>query len=489
MTTGGTRRLLKKPPAAAKPGKAAKAFDSTMVEGGENDSNSQRSFEEWMKIAADNNINTGNTWNLALIDYFHDMSVLRDKEGGNSIDFQKASCTLDGCVKIYTSRVDSVDAETRKLLQSLVCRSNETIEPSQAESDEKQRIKAKSHKHTKTLVEDASELEVKNLESDFNVDPLFKKTAAGFDEGGATGLLLNHLMVSCSGRILFDSSDDLSALHQEAPAELGSIAFEALRMQYCGSLAAMMDRQICPTFASFRFDGDSFDLPSISIEYDTKAYDEYVVPSSSLELPSTGPDDDGDMAYDGYDGVNEDEDVGFDISMVSNFPLPSESQEALSEGTMLDSTADPVFAYFDSNVMRNWAGPEYWKKRSLRVAGRSIATAPSITRKPRAVAPKLNFMEPLTLTRAKILAPPARPNLMPKLVGGSTASKQSKFLLPEDLRVTSNDFLTYFLKPGVKIGQLVARPGSLLQRMQSESNGDNALESFNSKYLCYFQLM
>lgn len=44
------------------------------------------------------------------------MSILRD---GDSVNFQKASCTLDGCVKIYTSRVDSVDSETRKLLNGL----------------------------------------------------------------------------------------------------------------------------------------------------------------------------------------------------------------------------------------------------------------------------------------------------------------------------------------------------------------------------------
>ncbi|RKP25354.1 condensin complex subunit 2/barren, partial [Syncephalis pseudoplumigaleata] len=61
-------------------------------------------------------INTSNTWNFALIDYFHNMTLLRD---GDSINFQKASCTLDGCMKIYTSRVDSVATETGKLLSGL----------------------------------------------------------------------------------------------------------------------------------------------------------------------------------------------------------------------------------------------------------------------------------------------------------------------------------------------------------------------------------
>lgn len=51
-----------------------------------------------------------------MIDYFHDMTFIRE---GDSINFQKASCTLDGCVKIYTSRVDSVANETGKLLSGL----------------------------------------------------------------------------------------------------------------------------------------------------------------------------------------------------------------------------------------------------------------------------------------------------------------------------------------------------------------------------------
>ena len=73
-------------------------------------------FEEWMRMATDNKINAANSWNFALIDYFHDMSLLKE---GDTVNFQKASCTLDGCVKIYTSRVDSVATETGKLLSGL----------------------------------------------------------------------------------------------------------------------------------------------------------------------------------------------------------------------------------------------------------------------------------------------------------------------------------------------------------------------------------
>ncbi|CAK7233461.1 hypothetical protein SCUCBS95973_008602 [Sporothrix curviconia] len=178
-------------------------------------------FEEWMKLATDNKINATNSWNFALIDYFHDMSLLKE---GDGVNFQKASCTLDGCVKIYTSRVDSVATETGKLLSGLAdSRENkkkksgggdgEDSEGSEDEDelDEDGNIKKKPKKKQRseaTLAPSFASLQLKKLELEFAVDPLFKKASADFDEGGAKGLLLNHLMIDAQGRIVFDSSDD-----------------------------------------------------------------------------------------------------------------------------------------------------------------------------------------------------------------------------------------------------------------------------------------
>lgn len=89
-------------------------------------------FEEWMKMATDNKINATNSWNFALIDYFHDMSLLRE---GDGVNFQKASCTLDGCVKIYTNRVDSVATETGKLLSGLADSDSRSNDAASAKPD------------------------------------------------------------------------------------------------------------------------------------------------------------------------------------------------------------------------------------------------------------------------------------------------------------------------------------------------------------------
>ena len=90
-------------------------------------------FEEWMKMATDNKINATNSWNFALIDYFHDMSLLKE---GDGVNFQRASCTLDGCVKIYTSRIDSVATETGKLLSGLADSNSKRKERDDAEGEE-----------------------------------------------------------------------------------------------------------------------------------------------------------------------------------------------------------------------------------------------------------------------------------------------------------------------------------------------------------------
>jgi hypothetical protein len=63
------------------------------------------------------------------------------------------------------------------------------------------------HRPGNTLEKDISNLDLKKFDQEFVVDPLFRKTSADFDEGGARGLLLNHLSISPLGQIIFDADD------------------------------------------------------------------------------------------------------------------------------------------------------------------------------------------------------------------------------------------------------------------------------------------
>ncbi|SRR6266436_1669359 len=167
-------------------------------------------------------INQANSWNFALIDYFHDMSLLRNNID-NSINFQRASSTLDGCVKIWTSRVDSVGTETGKLLSNLASdgRGAEDEEPTSDNPDaqEPSQKRRKATRSESTLAKNAAQLKNKKLELEFSVDPLFRKTCEDFDEGGAHGLLMNHLGLGVGSegalRVIFDASDSMGKVGED----------------------------------------------------------------------------------------------------------------------------------------------------------------------------------------------------------------------------------------------------------------------------------
>ncbi|KAF9358385.1 hypothetical protein BGX34_008951, partial [Mortierella sp. NVP85] len=112
-----------------------------------------------------------------------------------------ASCTLDGCVKIYTSRVDSVATETTKLLGGLATSSKgpEEGEADDQGDDDEQPDKPVKKKHASRSGNTST------LNS--TLIRFSRKTSADFDEGGARGLLLNHLNVDAEGKIIFDAGD------------------------------------------------------------------------------------------------------------------------------------------------------------------------------------------------------------------------------------------------------------------------------------------
>ncbi|KAJ2781380.1 hypothetical protein H4R18_002910 [Coemansia javaensis] len=382
-------------------------------------------YEEWMKIAADNKINANNTWDFALIDYFYDMSLLRD---GDSINFQKASCTLDGCVKIYSSRVDSVASETGRLLSGLAeapgkrgrqaadeaadeAADGEEAEGSGAGAKQRSRRAARS---ATTLAKDFASISVKKLDLEFSVDPLFKKTSADFDEGGARGLLLNHLGFDADGRIVFDASDSGALVdgdgddndndngngdeardegappqgkrHRPTPVDISSIG--DMLGAIVGGLA---DAHICPSLADFEFTRDAsldFALLKESLRDDS--------PETPLVGGIESDDEDANVggglaAAGGSDAEGDDMGhfLNFDEADAGPVPLETastlllaEAEEAADNGEegaplaggfsvaslRVAEDEDNLLSYFDTTLAKGWAGPEHWRLPISRAA-------------------------------------------------------------------------------------------------------------------------
>ncbi|KAL9619591.1 MAG: hypothetical protein Q9160_005778 [Pyrenula sp. 1 TL-2023] len=314
-------------------------------------------FEEWMKMATDNKINANNSWNFALIDYFHDMSLLKE---GDGVNFQKASCTLDGCVKIYTSRVDSVATETGKLLSGLAdsgnkkAKENKDGEGEDGEDEEEEEgedgVKRKTRKkaqrsHESTLVPSFASLQLKKLELEFAVDPLFKKASADFDEGGAKGLLLNHLAIDSEGRIVFDSSDDsgdataaeatgIDSNIQEVQLEVeqepeqkesnedgADIDLSSLAAKFFPDLSILGEQDICPSLKDFSL-GDpssSLDIPFLKAPEEWQQHDK--PQSAEAILAGDVGEKTGMFSGEGNAGGFDDEDDG----VLGGFDLPPET--------------------------------------------------------------------------------------------------------------------------------------------------------------------
>lgn len=164
-----------------------------------------------------------------MIDYFYDLSLLRE---GDGINFQKASATLDGCVKIYSSRVDSAVTETGRLINGLATSKRNQVEDEgdDDEEDEDDELdpnapvrerKSKASVSQKSTIVEFKVIKLKKMDLELYVDPLFKKALTDFDEGGSKSLLLNMLHVNEKGKIMFDTTDSAmsQAVREEIPQE------------------------------------------------------------------------------------------------------------------------------------------------------------------------------------------------------------------------------------------------------------------------------
>src|SRR6201996_342543 len=103
------------------------------------------------------------------------------------------------------------------------------------------------------------------MELEFAIDPLFKKASADFDEGGAKGLLLNHLAIDSDGRIVFDSSDDAQEVDEEeqiidqsdatvkvdTESTVTDIDLSSLGSKFFPNLAVLNEQDVCPSLKSF----------------------------------------------------------------------------------------------------------------------------------------------------------------------------------------------------------------------------------------------
>lgn len=132
------------------------------------------------------------------------------RDDSREVNFQKASCTLDASVKIYSHRVDDTYNASHRILESLsrgngnfaASNNDEAATDEAKEGEEGEAInKPKSRvrnpaKHCETIEKNPSSLNMAKVEHEYSFDPLFQKMTKAFDEGGAKGMLLYNMRLS-----------------------------------------------------------------------------------------------------------------------------------------------------------------------------------------------------------------------------------------------------------------------------------------------------
>lgn len=379
----------------------------------ENRTTIMSNFEEWIKLSTDNKITLKNSWQFALIDYFHDLNVIKD---GDRINFQRALATLDGCVKIYLSRVESVASETGKLLSGLATQKAPEEEPEPEQEEPKKKGRNMNRVVESTLVP-FEQLRIKKLDQELAIDPLFKKALADFDEGGAKSLLLNTLNIDKLGRVVFDATTSAAPVHDTAPDAMDvdeAVDFAALR----GMVGAGQNPALCPTLDELKVVlQDVNKAKSVLGGVNTRFLEGEQLPDLDLDIDFEQPEE-----------------------VVATEPEPEfdELEQPVPAERVLDQD---LMAYFDEKMKPNWRGPEHWRVSALKSKklkpARPEAEAPK--RRPKAAlfvdffAPESDdFIEDL-FQKAKREAP--------------LKQNTSSHLLPDDIRYNLTRLVNLFLKP------------------------------------------
>ncbi|XP_077992880.1 condensin complex subunit 2-like [Glandiceps talaboti] len=449
-------------------------------------------YSNCIKLSAENKITAKNAFSLHLIDHMSELIKQKEKTGGMT-NFQVASCTLDASAKIYAGRIDSIHADTYKMLGGLgrdnEKQTQENGDVMDDDDDERGKKKKQKRARKKNRIEtNLNNIKGKHLQMDFEVDPLFNQMAAEFDAGGVAGLLLNQLCVNDdSSELLLDaySVANVSSLTAQTDQNTDTVDLSDIRALY--KSVNLEGAQICPEFASFEFANwdDSEESPITKIinemgnnehAFDLNAEPEPIdISPDPSDLAGGGDYSDDDMCSNG-DGNSFDDKAltmmdGKEAKLIQNREeLDKAYQKVITDGTMgqlclLIAQEQTEYSYLNLDMLKTWAGPEHWK---LRARSKDASGSSKVDGKKRKEKPAfrvdyeedINFDKLFTKTKASTTLTKA------------TVEKwnENATTLPPDLHYNPDNLFKLFLKPKLMVKRQV----------ESEDKGlDDGIDNYN----------
>ncbi|XP_058734894.1 condensin complex subunit 2-like [Vicia villosa] len=448
-------------------------------------------FQNCIKLASENKINQKNTWELNLIDHLTDI-VKPEEENDTETNFQKASCTLEAGVKIYSLRVDSVHSEAYKVLGGMN-RAGQDAEPDTSlesinvESGQKGSRKETDRKLSplSTLESSFEALNVKKFDAAFVVDPLYRQTTAKFDEGGAKGLLMNNLGVYGGCRMLFDSQEVPAKCmkRQNEPDTSNSIDISFAKDCVEQMLLEMhVKKEISPTLRTIVNQFDETNRRPTDFQLHGQNSAEELDADFNCENGADGADYENCTTWsDDHDDQPVVADLGSNDVDPSFSSYPQENEQFPSTESDMDDRFENVdgflFLSLGFNSKQNaWAGPDHWKYKKSKVSEVQPTSEDGSTLKTRQTKSKkqtevdLDFTNSLEKNFMDIFAPPKNPKTL--LLPESRPPCNTK--LPEDCHYQPEELVKLFLLPDVKC---------LGRRAKRVPDADGSSDQFNENDL------
>ncbi|RDX64855.1 Condensin complex subunit 2, partial [Mucuna pruriens] len=485
-------------------------------------------FQNCIKLASENKINQKNTWELNLIDHLTDI-IKAEEEKDAETNFQKASCTLEAGVKIYSLRVDSVHSEAYKVLGGMNRAGQEAeqammadtiLEGVNIESGEEEKSRKETNKKLSplsTLETSFEGLNVKKFDGDpksysisvtclrcrvevvlkmaaFVVDPLYRQTTAKFDEGGAKGLLMNNLGIYGGCRVLFDSLEvPAKCMASQNQSDISDTIDLSLVRDCIEQMVLDMrvKDEISPTLRTIvnQFDETNrrptdFQLhgqSSAEVDLDAAFNHENGFDIEENDNCTAWSDDHDDLTVAADLGCNN-ADPSFPSYPQDNEPFPS------PDGDM-DDRFESVDGYLFlslgfSSKQNAWAGPDHWKYRKSKVSEVHPTSEDGSTLKCRQPKSKrqaevdLNFTNSLEKKMLDIFSLPKNPKLL--LLPEIRLPCNTK--LPEDCHYQPEDLVKLFLLSNVKC--LGRRANRFSDGSREQSNEYESFPSWDYGSVC-----
>ncbi|XP_020593017.1 condensin complex subunit 2 isoform X2 [Phalaenopsis equestris] len=420
-----------------------------------------------LKLASENKINQKNTWELNLIDHLSEIIQNKPEVDDAETNFQKASCTLEAGVKIYSLRVDSLHSEAYKVLGGInrVGREdgNENLAERNHVHDRTEQEEGVSRKEVQRKLSPLSTLEtsfealnIKKFDVAFTVDPLYHQTSAQFDEGGAKGLLLNNLGIYGSCRVLFDSLEvPEKCILNDTESDQSGVIDLSFAKDYLDLMVINMPKKadISPTLR---------DIMDLVGENNHKLRNEFSVEKHSTGHGETDDIDHPNLEDNFFPDVSDHEgDISTVVDDNSRIVDPDFSSHK-------EDVGDYSFQDIDSNVSVDeiadflsyglgftskanaWAGPDYWKfkkSKGSEQALHNVENQEATIKKPKIkkIVSDIDFSKSIDLEFPTIFDPPKYPKSL--LLPNKRASCNIR--LPEDCHYKPESLTKLFLLPEV----------------------------------------